>query len=316
MSRTARLLELLIRVQTKPRFTAAELAEEFGVSRRTMLRDLSALSAMGVPLRSTPGPGGGYSLPRGGRRLSPSLTVDEALALIASYEALLRYPVHPFSTKGLSAVTKLRAALPKDVVAQLDRLRRHVFVGGPVREYEAPLLGELLSAALDRVHLKVTYDSIESGVTERVIFPYGLYASQGYWYCVCFDRRRETNVPMRADRFLAAERVEGFEPPPELSIQSWMGAARGIGERVRVRARVTERGRKSFELASLFGSIEAQEGGGGSLEAEIPRSEIAYYASRLLSVGTEIFVDSPPELVEAIQNRAREVIRLYGSQCT
>jgi predicted DNA-binding transcriptional regulator YafY len=78
-----------------------------------------------------------------------------------------------------------------------------------------------------------------------------------------------------------------------------------------VRARVTERGRKSFELASLFGRIEAQEGG-GSLEAEIPRSEIDYYASRLLSVGTEIFVDSPPELVEAIQNKAQEVIRLYG----
>jgi predicted DNA-binding transcriptional regulator YafY len=315
LSRTARLLELLIRVQTKPRFTAAELAEEFGVSRRTMLRDLSALSAMGVPLRSTPGPGGGYSLPRGGRRLSPSLTVDEALALIASYEALLRsYPVHPFSTKSLSAVTKLRAALPKDVVAQLDRLRRHVFVGGPVRDYEAPLLGELLSAALERAHLKVTYDSIESGVTERVIFPYGLYASQGYWYCACFDRRRQTNVPMRADRVITAERIEGFEPPPELSVEGWMSIARGsVGERLRVRARVTERGRKSFELTSLFGNIAPEEGGGGTLEAEIPRSEIDYYASRLLSVGTEIFVDSPPELVEAIQNKALEVIRLYGS---
>jgi predicted DNA-binding transcriptional regulator YafY len=170
LSRTARLLELLIRVQTKPRFTAAELAEEFGVSRRTMLRDLGALSAMGVPLRSTPGPGGGYSLPRGGKRLSPHLTVDEALALIASYEALLRYPVHPFSTQSLSAVTKLRAALPREVVAELDSMRRHVFVGGPARDYEAPLLGELLSAALDGAHLKVRYDSIGSGVTERVIF--------------------------------------------------------------------------------------------------------------------------------------------------
>jgi predicted DNA-binding transcriptional regulator YafY len=314
MSRTARLLELLIRVQTKPRFTAAELAEEFGVSRRTMLRDLSALSAMGVPLRSTPGPGGGYSLPRGGRRLSASLTVDEALALISSYEALLRYPVHPFSTQSLSAVTKLRATLPKDVVAQLDRLRRHVFVSGPVRDYEAPLLGELLSAALEGTHLKVTYDSIESGVTERVIFPHGLYASQGYWYCACFDRRREMNVPMRADRFLAAERVDGFETPPELSIQGWMGAARGVGERLRVRARVTERGRKSFELTSLFRSIAAQEGGGGTLEADIPRSEIDHYASRLLSVGTNIIVDSPPELAESIQNKAREVIRLYDTE--
>src|SRR5215213_55945 len=142
------------------------------------------------------GDGCAFALHAGsGGRVLPAARWDEALALIASYEALLRYPVHPFSTKGLSAVTKLRAALPKDVVAQLDRLRRHVFVGGPVRDYEAPLLGELLSAALEAAHLKVTYDSIESGVTERVIFPYGLYASQGYWYCVCFDSRREMNVP-------------------------------------------------------------------------------------------------------------------------
>src|SRR5919202_921862 len=176
VSRTARLLELLVTVQTRPRFTAGELAEAFGVSRRTMLRDLATLSEMGVPLRSTPGPGGGYSLPRGGRRLSPALTVDEALALIVSYEALLRYPVSPFSSEGLSAVTKLRAALPSDVVGELDGLRQHVSVVEPVREYEAPLLGELLEAALDGAHLKVTYDSIRSGATERVVYPFGLYA--------------------------------------------------------------------------------------------------------------------------------------------
>lgn len=126
VSRTARLLELLVRVQTKPRFTAQELADEFGVSRRTMLRDLHDLSGMGVPLRSTPGPGGGYSLPRGGRRLSPSLTVDEAIALIVFYEGFLRYPDCPFSAQSLSAVTKLRAALPSEVVAELDRLRCHI----------------------------------------------------------------------------------------------------------------------------------------------------------------------------------------------
>jgi predicted DNA-binding transcriptional regulator YafY len=57
--RTVRLLELLIRVQSRPRFTAQELAGVVGVSKRTMLRDLGALTEMGVPLRSTPGPGAG-----------------------------------------------------------------------------------------------------------------------------------------------------------------------------------------------------------------------------------------------------------------
>jgi len=317
VSRTTRLLELLVRVQTKPRFTAQELADEFGVSRRTMLRDLNALSGIGVPLRSTPGPGGGYSLPRGGRRLSPSLTVDEALALIISYEALLRYPDSPFSAQSLSAVTKLRAALPSEVVADLDRLRRHVAVVEPVREYEAPLLGELLQASLDEAHLKVTYDSIKSGVSERVIFTFGLYASQGYWYCACFDHKREAYVSLRADRFISAERVRGLGHPPHIAVESWIHAVKSAGgERLKLRAYVTERGTKRFELISLFGRIEADgetdRQRSGIVEAEIPRSEIDFYASRLLSVGTDVKVESPPELVKAIRNKAREIAHLYG----
>ena len=143
-----------------------------------------------------------------------------------------------------------------------------------------------------------------------MIFSHGLYASQGYWYCVSFDRKRKANIPMRADRFLSVQRVESFEPPPELSIQGWLGSAREVaGERLLVRARVTERGRKSFELTTLFGTIAPEEGG-GALEAEIPASEIDYYASRLLSVGTDVTVEYPPELVEAIRNKASEVVRL------
>lgn len=312
MSRVVRLLELMVRVQTKPRFTAAELAEEFEVSRRTILRDLRELSKMGVPLRSTPGPGGGYSLPRGGKRLSPSLTVDEALGLIVSYEALLRYPVHPFSSEGISAVTKLRAALPKDAVSELDRLRRHVAVVEPVREYEAPLIGDLLQAALDGAHLKVIYDSIRSEASERVIFPFGLYASAGFWYCPCFDHKRGANVTMRADRFLSTERVEGYEQPAHVPLERWPHGTGDEGEeRIRLWAYVTRRGTKNFELASLFGHISSDGHGGGVVEAEIPRQELDYYASRLLSVGTDVVVRWPPELVEALRSKAREIAGMY-----
>jgi predicted DNA-binding transcriptional regulator YafY len=315
VSRTARLLELLVRVQSRPRFTAQELAEEFGVSRRTILRDMAVLSEMGVPLRSTSGPGGGYSLPRGGRRLSPSLTVDEALALIVSYEALLRYPVHPFSSEGVSAVTKLRAALPKDVVGELDALREHVAVVEPVRDYEAPLLGELLSAALDGAHLKVSYDSVRSGVSERVIFPFGVYASQGFWYCACHDYKREMNVALRADRFLSAERLEGPNAPlrpPHIPLGGWTREVRNdSGERLSLRVLVSERGAKSFELVSLLGRIELDRDGHAVVEAEIPRSEIDFYASRLLGVGTDVRVESPAELVRAMRQKALEVVHFY-----
>ncbi len=310
MSRTARLLELLIRVQTKPRFTAAELAEEFEVSRRTMLRDLGALSEMGVPLRSTPGPGGGYSLPRGGRRLSPSLTLDEALGLIVSYEAFLRYSASPFSAQNLSAVTKLRAALPPDVVRELDVLRRHVAVFEPARDYEAPLLGELLRAAVEGSHLEVVYDSA-SGTSKRVIYPYGVFASRGFWYCACHDHKRDKKVSLRADRFRSIEPAEGFERPASVPLEDLISDDER-GEKLRLRAYVTERGAKSFELTSLFGRIETGKGRRGIIDTEIPYASIDFYAARLLSVGTDVKVESPPELIGAMREKAQAVAKLYN----
>jgi predicted DNA-binding transcriptional regulator YafY len=47
------------------------------------------------------------------------------------------------------------------------------------------------------------------------------------------------------------------------------------------------------------------------VEAEIPRSEIDFYASQLLSVGSDVLVESPAELVRAIREKALEVARLY-----
>jgi hypothetical protein len=105
-----------------------------------------------------------------------------------------------------------------------------------------------------------------------------LYASQGSWYCACFYHERRANVSSRADRFLSAERVKGFEHPPHVPLDGWTRAVRsGGGERLRVRVHVGERATKSFELVSLLGRIEADSQSGGQrsgiVEADIPRSE-------------------------------------------
>ncbi len=313
MARTARLLEVLITLQTKPRFTVRELAAAFGVSRRTMLRDLQALSEMGVPLASSPGPGGGYALVRSRRLLPLALTSDEALGVLLSYEAFLGYAQSPFAAQSLSAITKLRAALPPDVVRELDRVRRHVAIVARPRTYEAPLLGDLLHAALDGTHLRVVYDS-KSGASERVIFPFGLYASAGFWYCACHDYKRGMNLSLRADRFVSIARVGGLEPPPHIPPADWLQVVeRDDGQGLRLRASVTARGMKSFDVQTLFGPIAPDGRGGGVIEGTIPRSEIDWYAARLLPAGADLIVESPPELIEALRRKAREIAACYGA---
>ena len=55
MSKAKRLNEMIMMVNRKKRFTVGELAQEFEVSKRTILRDLQELSEM-VPLYSEVGP--------------------------------------------------------------------------------------------------------------------------------------------------------------------------------------------------------------------------------------------------------------------
>jgi len=151
---------------------------------------------MGVPLAASPGPGGGYSLIRDRRLLPLSLSSDEAIGMVLSYESFLQYAQSPFSAQSLSAITKLRNAMPPDVVREMDRIHEHVAVVEEVRSYTAPWLAEVLQAALDGVHLRIVYESI-SRVSERLIYPYGLYAWQGFWYCACYDGTRQASLGLR-----------------------------------------------------------------------------------------------------------------------
>jgi predicted DNA-binding transcriptional regulator YafY len=316
MSRTERLLEEMLTLQTKDRFTVQEMADEFAVSRRTMLRDLQALSEMGVPLAAQPGPAGGYRLIRERRLLPLSLTPDEAIGLVLSYEAFLQYAQSPFTAQSLSAVTKLRNAMPADLIRDLDRVHEHVAVAEPVRSYSAPWLAEVLQAALDGVHLRLVYESMAQ-TSERLVFPYGLFASEGFWYCPCYDHRRAHSIFLRVDRIRSLQREGGLErPEAALTLREWLATyRRDPVPMVRVVATVTDRGAKSFDLSVLFGEIELNEGGQGTFEADIPVSEIEWFAAHLLPLGTDIVIHAPLELRDAIHRKSQAVAALYET-CT
>jgi predicted DNA-binding transcriptional regulator YafY len=312
MSQAARLLEVLFQLRAKPRVTVQELAEQFAVSRRTMLRDLHALSAMGVPLVAIPGPGGGYGLVRDQRLPPLQLSVPEALGLLLAYEAFLQNAPSPFATENLSAVTKLRGLLPPDLLGELDQLRQHVAVIERPRDSDAPLLGELLQAAVDRAHLRVVYDAL-SGRSERLIFPFGIYAQSGFWYCACYDYRRERHLTLRADRFVSIAREAG-PPPPQQSVVDWArDMERDDWPGLPLRVRVNERAMRRDDLPTLFGRLRP-DGDGGVIEGSLPPSEIDFYAGLLLGAGTDLLVESPPELIVALRRQIAALAARYADQ--
>lgn len=62
---TERVLRLLSALQNRRQWPAAELAERFGVTERTIRRDVDRLRELGYPVDATPGRAGGYRLGTG-----------------------------------------------------------------------------------------------------------------------------------------------------------------------------------------------------------------------------------------------------------
>jgi predicted DNA-binding transcriptional regulator YafY len=313
VSRTERLLELMTLVKAKGgRFTVQEMSEQFSVSRRTMLRDLQALSTMGVPLAASPGPGGGYSLAYPGRSVALSLEADEALGLILSYEGVLQDAPSPFREPSISAITKLRTALAPDVVRALDRLRQRVAVVGVPRTYEAPFLADLLQAAMDQVHLRISYESRNSH-SERIIYPYGLIAALGFWYCACYDYKRRAHAWLRADRIGALKRVQGRDARQPMTLDEWLAQSSQVSEEtVRLKATVSARGMKNLDWSVFREGLAQNANGSGTIDVDVPVSSLDFYARVLLPLGGQATVKSPPQLVKLLTATAREISSLYG----
>src|SRR5512139_3667096 len=110
--RADRLLSIMLLLQTRGKLTAQTLAAELGVSRRTILRDIDALSVAGIPIYADGGHGGGIALDENYRTTLTGLKETEVRALfIASSNYLLNEIGLGEAAK--STLLKLSAALPE-----------------------------------------------------------------------------------------------------------------------------------------------------------------------------------------------------------
>src|SRR4051794_14553879 len=108
MNRSDRLTGILLALQGG-RKTARQLSNRFEVSRRTILRDIDALSQIGVPVVALTGTGGGYEVAAGFWLPPMQLTVDEASLLLIALKGLGPAEGSPFGKGRLTVEEKLRA---------------------------------------------------------------------------------------------------------------------------------------------------------------------------------------------------------------
>ncbi|GHH74480.1 hypothetical protein GCM10018793_15810 [Streptomyces sulfonofaciens] len=186
--RAARLIRMVLLLQSRPAMTAAELARELGVSERTVTRDAQALSEAGVPVYADRGRTGGYRLVDGYRTRLTGLARGEAEALFLSGVpgALREMGLEDAAS---TARLKVSAALLPSLrdASRTAAQRFHLDAPGWFREPRTP---DLLPVVADAVwgdrRIAARYRRRADGAGDhevvRTLEPYGLVLKAGVWY--------------------------------------------------------------------------------------------------------------------------------------
>jgi predicted DNA-binding transcriptional regulator YafY len=214
--RSSRLTAIILLLEARGLMTARELSQYFEVSVRTILRDIDALSAAGVPVYGERGTRGGYRLMEGYRMRPPALTSTEAgaLWLAGLPDAAARLGL---GSELASAQLKLLAVMGPDQRAEAARVRELVYVDQPGwfgAEDEPEHLAAVTEAVWAGSVIRVRYQSW-TAESVRTLEPLGMVLKGGTWYLVAQERGQATPRTYRLSRIHAVEPVGEAVPRPQ-----------------------------------------------------------------------------------------------------
>ncbi|WLR42074.1 YafY family protein [Bacillus carboniphilus] len=316
MSKTQRLIEIMMTVNAKRKFTAKELAEEFNVSYRTILRDLDELSALGVPLYSEVGADGGYYV-LNDRMLPPVfLKESEAVTLYFAFQSLQFLGSLPFETETEYVLKKFYQYLSSEAKARIHEMKDRIVFWHPNRVQSADHLDVLLEAAIDQSVLDILYDS-QRGIMERNIQPIGLYSYNGFWYCPAYCFLRKGVRLFRADRIKKLEKKERESVQKNLpykSIMEWITLSeKGCPNPIKFVVELSREGaRRAMSEIDLERLVKIKEDGTGLIDTRIPKSELNYFVDLIWNFGDQAVIKEPTEAISYIKQKLKVLTERYS----
>jgi predicted DNA-binding transcriptional regulator YafY len=320
--RADRLVSLVLLLRQRGRLTADTLARELEVSTRTVLRDIEALSAAGVPVYAERGRHGGFMLSPGFRTELTGLNHDEALALLVAGS---RRGAQAFGLGSAlaSAMLKVVDALPegyRDTAAGLaerllidpeaDLLSRRLVA----EEVPDPIAAEVRRAVFAGHKLRIHYAAVDQTPKWRTVDPIGLVTVRDLGYLLA--TRSGADRTYRLSRILAAEELaEPAQRPERVDLdRAWQERStrfRTGGDQVTVVVRMNPARREDLVGTTLAVLAEAADADGW-LRLEVTFQDSRHAEWALWQLGTDAEALAPQWLRTSLRNRAAAIATRYG----
>lgn len=297
-----RLFEMVYILLDRKSVTAEELSRHFGVSKRTILRDVETLSMANIPIYTKQGKGGGIALLDGYVLDKTVLTEEERKLLLLGLKTLL--PTGEIRTGMLSRLDPLfrihdtswievdfsRWSNPKKDRARFDLIK---------------------DAILSHKAIQFTYPSAAGEVTERKAYPLKLLFHSQAWYISSYCILRNDYRTFKINRIINLEVLEEYFNPDDYEVPERQGNEENYMNVRMIEFKATFSPSVAYRLYDEFApeTIRRNEDGTFLVEAELPDDEWLY--GYLFSFGENIRIIAPETLKDKVKEKLRRMENIY-----
>lgn len=292
-----------------------DLARRFGVSLKTIRRDLSDMEAAGVPLFSDKGV---WRMVGSARQASLDLTETEAVALFFALSCYRAMPAPPMGTEAEKAISKLTPLLPPGAEAALAASGGCYSVSfSSAQGYDGKeeMIDTIEYAMEKGIVLRISYASPAAAeVTEREFDPYALHFAASQWYLIGYCHLRGELRMLRVDRILACDETDGqFVRPPDFSVRDYLGNAWRVmrGQAVHVVVDFSPEVRPWVGRAAWHPTQRLEEAPDGWLRMHLDVPETSEVTDWILSYGGGAIVREPASLRQSVHEALQQAVANY-----
>lgn len=317
-ARIGRMLGILLVLRSKEWVLAQELADRFGVSLRTIYRDIEAIQKEGIPIHGVPGPDGGYRLETEGPIDPMQFADDDAMRLYLLGAIGSQFP-DAMQQRAQAAITKMNETLRPEDSKLLNLIRSRVYFDmtdwywRDMSTGHLPTLREAL--AQERV-VAISFRRRGESAPERIhIASYGLAWKGGEWYVVGMSDESGAVERFRVSRIDMVEILDSkFHYPTEFDLKEWWVTELEHFGKGNVCVRLVATPDARAELLTLkTKDSSVVEDRNGLTVLTLYVDSWKWLLPLILSYGNSIIVEEPAELRDAVVKSMLEALRQYGT---
>jgi Predicted transcriptional regulator len=199
------------------------MAERYGVSVRTIYRDMRTLSEAGVPICGNSGVG--YSLVEGYKLPSLMFTKEEAVAFLTAEKIIEKLTDTQNSNYFRQGMDKIRTALravDKNYLHEMDDTIS-VYKSRNIQDGIPNLMQTILSSITDKLIIEIDYTNADENKSKRALEAVGITYSHPHWYLSAWCYLREEYRIFRLNRINHIEITEKKQTKVHPPLESLLG---------------------------------------------------------------------------------------------